>query len=122
LLGRRREREVVERLLHDARSRRVGPVREPGRRQDGVAGLRRRGGAGLSGRALGVEGEMELAYAAPQQLCSPSLELLERLPDPQRDAIAMALGLGTGQAPSTFLVGLAVLGLLSEAADERPLL
>ena len=73
-------------------------------------------------RAVGVEGETELAYAALQQLCSPSLELLERLPDPQREALAVALGLGAGHAPSTFLVGLAVLGLLSEAAEERPLL
>jgi hypothetical protein len=73
-------------------------------------------------RSVGVEGEMELAYAAVQQLCSPSLELIERLPDPQRDALAVALGLSSGQAPNPFLVGLAVLGLLSEAAEDRPLL
>jgi len=73
-------------------------------------------------RSVGVEGEMELAYAAVQQLCSPSFELMEHLPDPQRDALAVALGLSAGQAPNPFLVGLAVLGLLSEAAEERPLL
>jgi tetratricopeptide (TPR) repeat protein len=73
-------------------------------------------------RAVGVEGEMELAYAALQQLCSPSLDFLEQLPDPQRDALAVALGLTAGRAPNPFLVGLAVLGLLSEAAAERPLL
>jgi hypothetical protein len=57
-----------------------------------------------------------------QQLCSPSLAHLERLPGPQREALAVALGLTTGQAPNTLLVGLAVLGLLSDAAEERPLL
>ena len=65
---------------------------------------------------------MELDYAALQQLCSPILELIERLPDPQRDALGVAFGLSAGQAPNPFLVGLAVLGLLSEAAEEQPLL
>jgi DNA-binding CsgD family transcriptional regulator len=73
-------------------------------------------------RAIGVEGEMELAFAARQQLCSPSLDLIGRLPDPQRDAMEVALGLSVGRAPNPFLVGLAVLNLLSEAAAERPLL
>ncbi len=71
---------------------------------------------------LGVEGEMELPYAALQQLCSPMLDLSERLPDPQRAALSVAFGLNAGEAPSPFLVGLAVLGLLSEASEERPLL
>jgi DNA-binding CsgD family transcriptional regulator len=73
-------------------------------------------------RTFGVEGEMELAFAALQQLCSPILELMERLPHPQRDALAVAFGRSAGPAPNPFLVGLAVLGLLSEAAEERPLL
>src|SRR5439155_17363202 len=70
----------------------------------------------------GVEGEAELDYAALQQLCSPLLALIERLPDPQRDAVGVAFGLSPGQPPSPFLVGLAVLGLFSEAAERRPLL
>ncbi len=73
-------------------------------------------------RTAGVEGEMELPFAALQQLCAPVLELIERLPEPQRDALAVGFGLRAGQAPNPFLVGLAVLGLLSEAAEERPLL
>ena len=73
-------------------------------------------------RAAGVEGEMELAFAALQQLCSPSLDVIENLPDPQRDALGVALGLSAGRPPNPFLVGLAVLNLLSEAAEEQPLL
>ena len=65
---------------------------------------------------------MELDYAALQQLCTPILEIIERLPDPQRDALGVAFGLVTGPAPSPFLVGLAVLGLFSEAAEQQPLL
>ncbi|HZN56622.1 MAG TPA: AAA family ATPase, partial [Planctomycetota bacterium] len=73
-------------------------------------------------RTAGVQGEMELDYAALQQLCSPLLEYSGRLPDPQRDALEVAFGLSAGQAPNPFLVGLAVLGLLSEAAELQPLL
>jgi DNA-binding CsgD family transcriptional regulator len=72
-------------------------------------------------RAAGVEHEMELAYAGLHQLCSPVLDLRERLPDPQRVALTTAFGLTAGQAPDRFFVGLAVLGLLSEAAEEQPL-
>ncbi len=71
---------------------------------------------------MGVDVEMEFAYAALQQLCSPVLELMKGLPQPQREALAVAFGLSAGPAPNAFLVGLAVLGLLSEAAEERPLL
>jgi DNA-binding CsgD family transcriptional regulator len=70
----------------------------------------------------GIEGEMELDYAALQQLCAPLLEFSDRLPGPQRDALDVAFGLGAGHAPNPFLVGLATLGLLSEAAERQPLL
>ena len=72
-------------------------------------------------RAAGVESEMELAFAGLQLLCAPLRDRLERLPGPQREALATAFGLGDGDAPDRFLVGLAVLGLLSDAAEERPL-
>src|SRR3954462_12119365 len=73
-------------------------------------------------RAVGVESEMELAFAGLQQLCAPMLDRLERLPAPQRDALATAFGLRAGDAPDRFIVGLAALGLLSEMAGDRPLL
>src|SRR5882672_3061462 len=65
---------------------------------------------------------MELDFAALQQLCSPSLDVMDHLPAPQRVALEVALGLRAGRAPNPFLVGLAVLNLLSDAAEEQPLL
>ena len=64
---------------------------------------------------------MELAFATLHQLCMPLLGWLERLPGPQRDALATTFGLSEGTVPDRFFVGLAMLGLLSEAAEERPL-
>jgi DNA-binding CsgD family transcriptional regulator len=72
--------------------------------------------------AAGVESEMELAFAALQQLCAPMLDRLDRLPAPQRDALGVAFGLRVGGVPDRFLVGLAVLSLLSAVAEDRPLL
>jgi DNA-binding CsgD family transcriptional regulator len=65
---------------------------------------------------------MELPFASLRQLCRPMLDRLDRLPDPQRDALAVAFGLQSGYAPDRFLVGVAVLGLLSEVAADQPLL
>ena len=73
-------------------------------------------------RAAGVQSEMELAFAGLHQLCGPLLDRLARLPAPQRDALQTAFGLSGGSAPDRFLVGLAVLSLLSEVAGERPLI
>src|SRR5258708_5727822 len=73
-------------------------------------------------RAGGVESEMELPFAALHQLCGRMLGRLGALPGPQREALGVAFGLRSGGAPDRFLVGLAVLGLLSEAAAGRPLL
>jgi DNA-binding CsgD family transcriptional regulator len=72
-------------------------------------------------RAVGVQSEMELAFAALHQLCAPMLDRLERLPGPQREALGTAFGLSAGPTPDRFLIGLAVLGLLSDAAGKRPL-
>ena len=73
-------------------------------------------------RAVGVESEMELSYASLHQLCAPLLDQLERLPGPQRDALRIVFGLSAGPAPDRFLVGLAVLSLVSEVAEKHPLL
>ena len=73
-------------------------------------------------RAAGVQSEMELAFAGLHQLCAPMLNHLDRLPVPQREALRTAFGLSAGPPPDRFLVGLAVLSLLSEVAGERPLI
>jgi DNA-binding CsgD family transcriptional regulator len=73
-------------------------------------------------RAVGVESEMELAFASLHQLCAPLLDRIDGLPGPQRRALEIVFGLSDGGAPDTFLVGLAVLSLLSEAGEQRPLL
>src|SRR5262249_59881856 len=65
---------------------------------------------------------MELPFAGLHQLCGPMLGSLGRLPPPQRDALGTAFGLTRGARPDRFLVGLAVLSLLSDTAEERPLL
>jgi DNA-binding CsgD family transcriptional regulator len=75
----------------------------------------------LIARTTGCQSEMELAFAALHQLCAPMLDSLQRLPAPQRDAVRSAFGMSSGPAPDRFLVALAVLGLLSEVAEEQPL-
>jgi DNA-binding CsgD family transcriptional regulator len=73
-------------------------------------------------RAVGVESEMELAYAALHQLLTPMLHRVDVLPAPQREALRTAFGLGPGSAPDRFLVGLATLSLLADVAEEHPLI
>jgi len=73
-------------------------------------------------RAVGVQSEMELPFAALHQLCAPMLDRLRDLPVPLRDALEIAFGMTSGSAPERFLVGLAVLGLLSAIAEQQPLI
>ena len=126
LVGRQRERAVLERLLDSARDGHGATLvvyGDPGVGKTALLEYAVEAGQDFRlVRTAGVEGEMELDYAALQQLCSPLLDLVERLPDPQRDALGVAFGLSAGQAPSPYLVGLAVLGLLSEAVEHQPLL
>jgi DNA-binding CsgD family transcriptional regulator/tetratricopeptide (TPR) repeat protein len=125
LRGRGSECRTLDRLVADARAGRSA-----------VLVLRGEAGAGKSAllefvvtrapdcriaRAAGVESEMELAFAGLHQLCGPMLDHLDRLPGPQRDALGTAFGLSTGGAPDRFLVGLAVLSLLADVAEDQPL-
>jgi DNA-binding CsgD family transcriptional regulator len=77
-------------------------------------------GCGVA-RTAGVQSEMELPFAALHQLCGPMLDQLDRLPGPQREALATVFGVEAGAVPSPFVVGLATLGLLSERAEKQPL-
>jgi DNA-binding CsgD family transcriptional regulator len=125
LLGRRRECGVLDRLIEALRageSRALVVRGEPGVGKTALLDYAAwRASDCLVVRAAGVQSEMELAFAGLHQVCAPMLNRLERLPAPQRDALETAFGMSRGPAPDRFLIGLAVLGLLSEAARERPL-
>jgi len=126
LLGRRRECEALDRLVADAAAgrSRVSVLRgEAGVGKSALLGyLSSRAADSQVVRAVGVESEMELAYAGLHQLCAPLLDRLGRLPGPQRDALATVFGRSAGAAPDRFLVGLATLTLLAEAAEQEPLI
>src|SRR5258707_3812294 len=126
LAGRRRECEVLDRLVEAVRaceSRALVLAGEPGAGKTALLDyLAGRASGFRVARAAGVQSEMELAFAGLQQLCSPMLDRLERLPVPQRDALRTAFGVSAGPPPDRFLVGLAVVSLLAEAAAERPLI
>ena len=126
LTGRVSERGVLDRFVAEVRAgegRALVLRGEPGVGKtvllDYLAG--RASGCRVA-RAAGVQSEMELAFAGLHQLCAPMLDHAESLPVPQREALRIAFGLSAGPVPDRFLVGLAVLGLLSETAGERPLL
>ncbi len=126
LLGRQRERAVLERLLAAARGGHGATIvlqGDPGVGKTALLEYAIEAGEGFRViRTAGVEGEMELDFAVLQQLCSPISGFAEQLPGPQREALDVAFGLSAGDASSPFLVGLAALGLLAEAAEEQPLL
>src|SRR5215471_1016497 len=125
LLGRRSECEALDRLVADAlagRSRVTVLRGEAGVGKSALLGyLSDRAVGWHVARAVGVESEMELAYAALHQLCAPMLDHLDRLPVPQRDALATVFGRSSGAAPDRFLVGLATLTLFAEVAEQQPL-
>jgi hypothetical protein len=125
LFGRAPECDTLDRLLAAVRA---GESRAPVVRGEAGVGktalleyLTARADGCRVARVSAVQSEMELAFAGLHQLCVPMLDRLERLPGPQRDALGTAFGLHAGASPDRFLVGLAVLGLLSEVAAERPL-
>ncbi|MFI6677223.1 ATP-binding protein [Kribbella sp. NPDC050469] len=126
LRGRRREVAVLEGLVGAARAGRSEALVLRGEAGVGKSALLdalvARSEACRVARAVGVESEMELAYSGLHQLCAPFLDLADRLPGPQHDALGTAFGEQSGPAPDKFLVGLAVLNLLSDAATKQPVL
>ncbi|MFI7065777.1 ATP-binding protein [Kribbella sp. NPDC050124] len=126
LRGRRREVAVLDGLVGAARGGRSEVLVLRGEAGVGKSALLdalvARSGACRIARAVGVESEMELAYSGLYQLCQPFLANKDRLPEPQHDALGTAFGERSGPAPDKFLVGLAVLNLLSDAASKQPVL
>ena len=125
-LDRTSEREVLDRLLANVREGQSAVLVMRGEAGIGKTALLRYAARQASGfrvaQVAGVEAEMELPFSGIHQLCAPVLDRLDALPQPQQNALNVALGLAPGDVPDRFLVGLAVLGLLSAAAEERPLL
>ncbi|MFI7455399.1 AAA family ATPase [Nonomuraea sp. NPDC049714] len=126
LLGRGTECAVLDELITAVRtgeSRVLVVHGAPGVGKSALLQYAERAARGLRVlRAAGVESEMELAFATLHQLCAPLLDRLESLPTPQRHALETVFGMRGGTPPERFLVGLAVLSLLSDASQSAPLL
>jgi hypothetical protein len=118
------EREMLDGLLADVRGGQSAVLVIRGEAGIGKTALLRYAARQAAGfrvaQVTGVEAEMELPFAGTHQLCAPMLDDLGALPRPQRDALSVALGLETGGVPDRFLVGVAVLGLLSAVARPSP--
>ncbi|WP_112267291.1 helix-turn-helix transcriptional regulator [Lentzea terrae] len=125
LLGRRTEGETLDRLLTQAKSGAGQVLVLRGEAGVGKTALLDHVSARATGfrvtRAAGVEAESAFPYAGLHQLCVPFLDRLDKLPAPQREALGTAFGMAAGPRPTRFMVGLAVLTLLAEVADEQPL-
>jgi DNA-binding CsgD family transcriptional regulator len=124
LAGRRTECRVLDQLLETVRAGESRVLVVHGEHGVGKTALLdylagRAGGLSVL-RVAGVQSEMELAFAGLQLLFAPLLGRVDALPDPQAEALRTAFGISGGPTPDRFLVGLAVLGLLSEVAEERP--
>jgi DNA-binding CsgD family transcriptional regulator len=126
LVGRRIEEGLLARLIETVRGGKSGVLVLRGDAGVGKTALLEEALTLASGfrivRTVGVESEVELAFAALEHLCEPMLDRLDGLPGPQRDALSAAFGLSAATTPERFLVSLAALSLLSGAAGEQPLL
>src|SRR5580765_7080420 len=126
LLGRRDECETLDRLVAGVRAGQSRVLVLRGEAGVGKTALLDHLAVSAPGcriaRTSGVQSEMELAFAGLQALCARMLGHLEFLPAPQRDALSTAFGLSAGPPPDRFLVGLAVLSLLADVAEEQPLI
>jgi DNA-binding CsgD family transcriptional regulator len=125
-LDRKRECEALDQRLARLRAGESSVLVIRGEPGIGKTALLRYAARRASGfrvaHVAGAEAEVELPFAGIHQLCAPLLDTLDELPQPQQDALKVALGLAPGDVPDRLLVGLAVLGLLSAAAEERTLL
>ena len=125
LIGRHTECDVLDRLVEAVRAGESRAIVLSGEAGAGKTALLDYVAEELSDcrilRAAGVQSEMELPFAALHQLCAPMLGHIQRLPEPQRDALRIAFGMSSGPAPDRFLVGLAVLSLLADVAEQQPL-
>lgn len=124
--GRTKERDQLDDALHRLRNGEGGALVLRGEAGIGKTTLLgyvsdRASGCRVA-EVTGTESELELPFAALHQLCAPMFDLLPELPDPQEQALKVAFGHVVGPAPDKFVVGLAVLGLLSEAATDQPIL
>lgn len=126
LLGRADECAALDRLIRDIRRGESRSLLLRGEAGIGKTALLKHLIGSSSGmtvvRAVGVESEAGLAFASLHQLCAPLLDRLPRLPSPQRQALEVVFGQRCAAPPDRFLVGLGVLSLFSEVAEERPLL
>ncbi|MDA0160372.1 AAA family ATPase [Solirubrobacter ginsenosidimutans] len=125
LRGRGDERERLDRLLQGVRTSTSAVLVLRGEAGIGKTALLEYVAEQASecrlARAAGVQSEMELAFAGLHHLCAPLLDGLDRLPVPQREALQTAFGVHEGGPPNRFLVAVAVLSLLAETAETRPL-
>jgi DNA-binding CsgD family transcriptional regulator len=126
LHGREPEQAVIERLLEKTRAGVGGALvlrGQPGIGKSALLGYAVAAAADFRLlRAAGVEAESGLAYATLHQLLHPVLDVMTRLPVAQADTLRAALGLQQAEVPDRFLVAVAVLALMSEAAGEQPVL
>jgi DNA-binding CsgD family transcriptional regulator len=125
LRGRQRERATLDAVVDDVRAGRSRVLVLRGEAGIGKTALLQYARERASGcrvvSTVGVEPEIEFAFAGLHRLCAPVLQEAERLPAPQRDALRCIFGLTAGPPPDQFLVGLAVLGLFNAAADAAPI-
>ena len=125
-LGRAREREHLDAMLARARDGHSAVLVIRGGAGVGKTALLRYAARQASGLRIaeveGVQAEMELPFAGIQRLCAPMFDGIEALAEPQQNALRVALGVSSGNAPDRFLVAVAVLNLLSTSAEKRPLL
>jgi DNA-binding CsgD family transcriptional regulator len=127
LVGRNPECSAVDELLRQVRDGASGAIvvrGEPGIGKSAILEYAAKAAAGFLVLAVtGIESELEVVFSGLQQACGPLAGRLGQLPPPQADALRVAFGLSAATAPpERFLVGLGVLGLVAEAAADRPVL